>query len=87
LTINTARIRALNDTFRQTFIGGKVLLTCSVNLLPEQDKVELLRKVQAFDGFGQSNDPHGEHDILAIEVAGDKYFAKIDYYDPSMEAG
>jgi major membrane immunogen (membrane-anchored lipoprotein) len=87
LTINTESISALNDAFRQTFLGGKVLLTCGVNVLPEPAKFELLRKVQDFNGFGENDDPHHEHDFLSVEVEGEKFFAKIDYYDRSMEAG
>ena len=32
---NTARIRELNDAFRTTFRGGKVVMTASVAALPE----------------------------------------------------
>jgi hypothetical protein len=87
LTINTERIRALNDAFRSTFLGGKVMLTCSVNVLPDEKKAALLAHVRAFSHFDADNDPHGEHDFLAVELEGEKYFAKIDYYDRTMEAG
>ena len=32
------------------------------------------------EAFGEGNDPHGEHDFLAVEIKGETYFAKIDYY-------
>lgn len=76
----TARIRQLNDAFRQTFAGGRVLLTAGVDALPETDKSALLTKIRTFDGFNDDNDPYGEHDFFAIEHSGERYFAKLDYY-------
>jgi hypothetical protein len=32
-------------------------------------------------------DPYGEHDFGNFEVAGQKFFFKIDYYDPNLEFG
>ena len=84
---NTARIRALNDAFRQTFAGGRVMLTVAVMGLPDADRAAVLAKVRAFDDFKSDNDPHGEHDFLAIEHAGEKYFAKVDYYAPDLQHG
>ena len=43
--------------------------------------------VQAFDAFGEDNDPWGEHDFGAVEVLGQKVFWKIDYYTPDLSAG
>lgn len=81
MTINTERIRALNDAFRQTFVGGKIMLTCGVAALPPELKQEVVRQVQCFDTFEEDNDPHHEHDFLSVDVGGQKFFAKIDYYD------
>ena len=83
----SARIRELNDAFRKTFAGGRVLLTSGVDALPRADKAALLLKVRTFDDFNRDNDPHGEHDFVDIEHDGEKYFAKLDYYDPSMQGG
>jgi hypothetical protein len=33
------------------------------------------------------NDPHREHDFGNFEVAGWKFFWKIDYYDANVEFG
>jgi hypothetical protein len=41
-----------------------------------------LRHVQRFASFNADNDPHDEHDFGSFEVAGGKFFWKIDYYDP-----
>ena len=84
---NTERIRALNDSFRTTFIGGKVMLTSGVADMEDAERGELLARVQSFQAFDNGNDPHHEHDFGALEITGDKFFFKIDYYDKTLEAG
>ena len=42
--------------------------------------------VAAFDSFDADNDPHGEHDFGAVEVAGLQVFWKVSYYDASLTA-
>ena len=83
----TARIRELNDQFRRTFVGGQVVLTAGLNDLPDADKAAVLAKVRTFDAFNGDNDPHGEHDFVNVEHDGTKYFGKLDYYAPDMQAG
>lgn len=85
--MDTARIRALNDAFRKAFVGGKVLLTVGVSELPDPDRAAVLDKVRKFDAFDANNDPHGEHDFVEVEHAGERYFAKIDYYAPDLRFG
>jgi hypothetical protein len=80
-------IRALNDAFRTTMTGGKVLLTAGVNALPPDLQAIVIRRVATFADFTADNDPHGEHDFGSFEVAGRKFFWKIDYYDAAMEFG
>ena len=46
-----------------------------------------IRKVATFDDFNADNDPHGEHDFGSFDLAGDKFFWKIDYYDFTLEFG
>jgi hypothetical protein len=81
------RIRVLNDNFRSTFIGGQVVMTAGVADLPMDVKARALLLVQRFAGFNAGNDPHGEHDFGSFEVAGEKFFWKIDYYDEQCEFG
>ena len=81
------RIGFLNDNFRKTYIGGKVLLTRGIAALPERDQVDIMEKVRTFDAFTEDNDPYREHDFGAFTHGGRKIFWKIDYYDPSMESG
>jgi len=81
------RIRVLNDFFRSTFIGGRVVLTAGVADMPLDVKARVLIQVQTFRKFDAGNDPHGEHDFGGLEVAGEKFFWKIDYYDPTLTCG
>ena len=81
------RIRVLNDNFRTTFVGGQVVMTAGVADLPMDVKAHVLIQVQHFADFNAGNDPHGEHDFGSIEVAGEKFFWKIDYYDRDMMSG
>jgi hypothetical protein len=82
----TATIQRLNDTFRQTFAGGKVMISAGVAELETQLKVAVMTGVQQFSDFSENNDPHSEHDFGALELGPRKFFWKI-YYDPSMDAG
>ena len=83
----TEKIRALNDAFRTTMTGGKVLLTAGVDALPTDVQAIVIRRVATFSDFTKENDPHREHDFGSFEVAGRKFFWKIDYYDAAMEFG
>jgi hypothetical protein len=80
-------IRSLNDEFRQTFVGGRVVMTDGINALPDVIKAQVLSSVRQFTDFTPDDDPHGEHDFGAFEVDGEKFFWKIDYYDKSLEYG
>ena len=81
------RIRELNDAFRQTFRGGKVMMTSGVCELPDCVKAEALLQVANFSEFSADNDPHGEHDFGSLNLVGRKLFWKIDYYDQKCEFG
>lgn len=89
---SAARIRELNDQFRKSFIGGRILITPGVSALPSCQAAELLAAVKAFDDFSENNDPYGEHDFGSIKMhtgatTSATYFWKVDYYDPSMAYG
>jgi hypothetical protein len=81
------RIRLLNDNFRTTFMGGRILTTAGVAELPLDVKARVLLNVQSFAEFNADNDPHGEHDFGSFEVGGVTYFFKIDYYSADMQGG
>ena len=81
---DTARIRELNDKFRKTFTGGRVMMTSGIAEMKPEARANLIVAVQSFDRFGKHNDPHGEHDFGAVEIEGEKFFWKIDYYNLAM---
>jgi hypothetical protein len=81
------RIAELNDQFRRSLAGGKVMITAGVDALPISIKATLIAHVRAFDAFGAENDPYGEHDFGAIDLHGRKFFWKIDTYAPDMLHG
>ena len=83
----TIRIRDLNDAFRKSFSGGRVMCTAGVINLPEAVRGAVNEAVRNFDEFSADNDPHGEHDFGSVEVEGQRFFWKIDYYDLTMEFG
>ena len=78
------RIRALNDILRQTFMGGRVMLTSGVAALDEETKALVLTAIRGFTSFDDDNDPHAEHDMCFVEVRGERYWSKIDYYDTDL---
>ena len=80
----TKAIRHLNDRFRQTFAGGRIVVTAGVRALGARRLPGLLSKVRKFDAFDQDNDPRHEHDFGVFVDDWDRFFWKIDYYDPSM---
>jgi len=82
-----ARIRELNDSFRKTFAGGKMVVTASVAALPDMVKASALVKLALFDDFTQENDPYGEHDFLSFEHYNRTFFWKCDYYNIEMDGG
>lgn len=83
----TEVIRELNDNFRQSFVGGAVMVSAGVEALDADTKKRLLEKVRQFDTFTEDNDPHQEHDFGAIEMEGQRFLWKIDYYDRKVRYG
>jgi Protein of unknown function (DUF3768) len=84
-TLKTStRIRVLNDNFRSTFLGGKIVMSAGVADLPMGVRAQVVVKVQNFVDFNEDNDPYGEHDFGSFEVAGETFFWKIDYHNKQM---
>lgn len=82
-----AIIRHLNDQLRTSFLGGQIMISAGVEAMPAMERRALLKAVRAFAAFDSDNDPHGEHDLGAIDQEGTRYFWKIDYYDADFVAG
>lgn len=83
----TLVVRDLNDAFRQSFTGGRVVVTAGVGALPDILRAAIIVAVRTFDDFDADNDPHGEHDFGALSVAGSRVFWKIDAYDRALRLG
>ncbi len=81
----STRIRALNDAFRRSFVGGAVVLTAGVAAIPAVQRRSLLRMVRDFEAFDEDNDLHGEHDLGVVELGDIRCYWKIDYYDRELE--
>lgn len=82
------KIRELNDRFRSEGLGnGSIMLTHGIQALGEAGMHEVMLAVKEFADFSDDNDPWGEHDFGAIEVAGEKIFWKVDYYNNDLTAG
>ena len=62
-------------------------MTATVQSLPPDTVALALSKMRAFNDFTPDNDPHSEHDFGSFDLAGEKFFCKIDYYQLSMEGG
>ena len=80
----SATIAKLNDAFRQTFCGGRVMKTDGVAALSNEVQQKLMTEVKAFSKFEKGNDPYCEHDFGSIKLEGETFFWKIDYYDLAM---
>jgi hypothetical protein len=78
------KIASLNDAFRISFVGGRVVVTAGVAALDAPTRAAVLRAVKTFTAFTPANDPHGEHDFGFLSVDEHQFFWKIDYYDPSL---
>jgi hypothetical protein len=87
LTAARVRIAALNDAFRTSLSGGKVVLTSGIASLSDDDRNAVLTKVQTFDDFSEDNNPWEERDFGSLRHNGLRIFWKIDYYDPSITFG
>lgn len=82
---HTEKVRALNDAFRQSFLGGRVVATASI--ANRSDLASIMNRVRCFADFSEANDPYGEHDFGAFTHAGEMLYWKIDYYDAQLSGG
>ena len=78
-------IKTLNDNFRYSLQGGRVMLTAGIKAKTQDEIAEILEKVRSFDNFTTANDPYGEHDFGSFDYKGQKIFFKIDYYDKNLQ--
>ena len=84
---DTDTIRKLNDAFRRSLAGGRVVKTDGIAALPEMDQAEIILRIRMFEDFNKASDPYGEHDFGSLEVSDNKVFFKIDYFDKDLKFG
>jgi hypothetical protein len=77
-------MRARNDALRQTFTGGRVVLSPGVLSLPPQTNEEVLERVRSFSAFDAENDPH--HDFGRFDLAGVPYVFEVDCFARDIAA-
>jgi Protein of unknown function (DUF3768) len=73
--------------FERPSIRGRIMATAGVNALTSDVRAMAIRKTATFNAFTAENDPHGEHDFGSFELAGRRFFFKLDYFDPILEFG
>jgi len=78
------KIASLNDAFRSSMTGGRVVMTAGVAALDAETCRAVLNEVRTYTAFTPANDPHGERDFGQLSVSGHEFFWKIDYYDPTL---
>lgn len=80
------QVRDLNDSFRTSgsLARGQWMITRGIQELGPDFVLLATGAVRGFHSFTADNDPYGEHDFGAINVAGRHLFWKIDYYDRSL---
>ena len=78
------RIRALNDSFRQTMTSDLVVMTPGVAALGQTAVDRIVKTITVFDDFCHANDPYKEHDFGSFEADDQTIFFKIDYYDRTL---
>ena len=77
-------VRARNDALRQTFTGGRVVLSPGVLSLPPQVNAEVLERVRSFSAFDAENDPY--HDFGRFDLAGVAYIFEVDCFARDIAA-
>jgi len=68
--------RELNDVLRQTFVGGRVLISPGVLALPPEDNAKVLERIRDFTAFNDEKVP--DHDFGSFELAGIVYCFELE---------
>ncbi len=82
-----------NDTARRFLILSDAInlarcdltVTAGVQALDEAKRGLLASEVRDFKAFSEDNDPFQEHDFGRIELDGERFFFKFDYFDQALE--
>ncbi|MBV1864917.1 MAG: DUF3768 domain-containing protein [Rhodobacteraceae bacterium] len=87
LDVETRAIRTLNDHLRQTFSGGRVVMTQGVQALTDDTISRVFKAVRGFDDFTPDNDPYQTHEFGMFDLDGQRLMFKVDAYDQNLEYG
>ena len=79
------RIRELNDAFRTTLIGGRVVLSAGVRILSECLRRRVMRTLQSSRALRSFGKPNPEHESGTFTVQDIEFYWTIDYYDSTPE--
>ena len=83
----TLAVRTLNDRLRQTFSGGRVVMTRGVQALSDETIARVFKTVREFDDFTPDNDPCQTHEFGMFDLDGERFMFKCDAYDLNLEYG
>jgi hypothetical protein len=72
------RIAALNDAFRRTLIGGRLVMTAGIRALPRKMQAAIIEQLRSFEEFDADNDPDGYHNGGRFEHCGRTILWHID---------
>ena len=84
MSVQTDRIRMLNDELRQHLLGGGAVITAGIAALGSEAVARLVLTIATFDDFCNANDPYEEHDFGLFDFEGSRVMFKIDYYDKAL---
>jgi uncharacterized protein DUF3768 len=79
----TLAIRALNDAFRRTLVGGTLVVTAGIVALGDERHHRIIAAVRAFDAFDPEEASWDEHDFGCFDLDGSLVFFRIEYFDPT----
>ena len=78
-----------NDRIRRSIPAvpppHRLVATATVAALPAHVFHQILLAIRDFDQFTVDNDPYAEHDLGRVDVAGESFIWKVDYYDDAFE--
>jgi Protein of unknown function (DUF3768) len=83
-SIQTDRIRTLNDELRKNFSHGHAVMTIGIAALGSDALARIVKTVEVYDDFRHANDPYKEHDFGSFEIDSHTIFFKIDYFDCTL---
>ena len=85
----TAKVRALNDAFRQSITSDTAIMAGGTGTLAPEMQGRMLEAVRAFDAFTRDHDLWSEHEAGIVEVTQNdsgevlRIFFKIDCLCPT----